>query len=101
MGHPTASQVDIRHVLVAGDTHGNWRWTCHLAALAVANECELIVQVGDFGYFPRMAGGDRFLDEVDAALATHGIGMWFIDGNHDDHSALVEHRRRSARCGHR
>ncbi len=92
MPDPTTDYDDMRHVLVAGDTHGNTRWTCHLAALAVANGCELVVQVGDFGYFPRVSEGERFLDDVDAAFAAAGLELWFIDGNHDDHAALAVHR---------
>jgi hypothetical protein len=92
MGKPTTCRAGLQRILVAGDTHGNSRWACYLATLAAANECELIIQVGDFGYFPNMIGGDGFLDDVDLALATHGVEMWFIDGNHDDHAALAEHR---------
>jgi hypothetical protein len=51
-----------------------------------------VIQVGDFGYFPDHPDGPRFLTAVDTACTRHGVEFWFIDGNHDDHSALAEHR---------
>ena len=88
----TSSRAEVRRVLLAGDTHGNTRWTCYLGALAAETDCDLIIQVGDFGFFPNLAGGERFLDDVNSGLTGHGVELWFIDGNHDDHGALAAHR---------
>lgn len=79
-------------MLVAGDTHGNTPWVERLAATAAEQGCPIAIQVGDFGYFPDHPEGLRFLTAVDTACARHGVELWFIDGNHDDHSALAEHR---------
>ena len=56
----------------------------------------VIIQVGDFGYFPNLPGGPGLLAAANAACATNGVELWFIDGNHDDHSALAEHRQADA-----
>ena len=77
-------------VLIAGDTHGNTKWVKHLIDAAARNDCPVIIQVGDFGYFPDHRDGPRFLSAVDQACAANGVELWFIDGNHDDHTSLVE-----------
>ena len=84
----------IRRVLMAGDTHGNIGWIKRLAKAAADNDCPVIIQVGDFGYFPAHGEGRHFLTAVERACATNGIKLWFIDGNHDDHTSLahLEHR---------
>lgn len=90
------SRDDVRRVLVAGDTHGNTAWVEGLVRTAAEQHCPIVFQVGDFGYFPDLSGGPRFLTAVDAACARHGVEFWFIDGNHDDHFALAQHREADA-----
>ena len=79
------SRDDVRRVLVAGDTHGNAPWVEGLAATAAEQGCPIVIQVGDFGYFPDHPNGPRYLTAIDTACARHGVELWFIDGNHDDH----------------
>jgi len=71
-----------------GDVHGKIRAvmaTCeHAAGAGIA----VLVSVGDFGFFPGRARGDRFLAEVEEALERYGLYLILVDGNHDDHSAL-------------
>ena len=86
------SRDDVRRVLIAGDTHGNTAWVERLTRTAAEQGCPIIIQVGDFGYFPDHPDGPRFLTSVDTACALSGVELWFIDGNHDDHFALAEHR---------
>jgi len=90
-----SSRDDVRRVLIAGDTHGNTKWAEGLARSAAELGCPVIIQVGDFGYFPDHPDGARFLTAVDTACAINGVELWFIDGNHDDHFALGEHRERN------
>ena len=91
------SRDDARRVLIAGDTHGNTSWVETLARKAAEQGCPIIIQVGDFGYFPDHPGGPRFLTAVDTACAVNGVELWFIDGNHDDHFALAKHREATRR----
>ena len=81
---------DVRRVLIAGDTHGNTKWVKNLTEVAARNDCPVIIQVGDFGYFPDHRDGPRFISAVDQACAANGVEVWFIDGNHDDHTSLAE-----------
>nr|WP_300146199.1 metallophosphoesterase [Propionicimonas sp.] len=59
---------------------------------AQALGADLIVQVGDFGFWPRGNGnsGQKYLRKVDAKLATLGLDLWFIPGNHEDWPSLAK-----------
>jgi predicted phosphodiesterase len=87
--------ADVSRVLLAGDTHANPRWIGHLCRVASEQNCALIVQVGDFGYFPLDRGGQAFLDATERAGVEHGVHVAFIDGNHDDHTQLAQLRGES------
>ena len=93
MDAPTISRHEIHRVLIAGDTHGNTAWMEALTRTAAAEGCAVIIQVGDFGYFPNFPDGPGFLADANAACATNGVELWFVDGNHDDHDALAQFRQ--------
>lgn len=75
-------------VLMLGDTHADT--TATLAAIDHAAELQvdIIVQVGDFGYWPLDQRGQAFLRNVWKRLAMHGLELWWIDGNHEDFEQL-------------
>jgi hypothetical protein len=75
-------------ILVAGDTHGSDRNARFVVQEAYAEGADLILQVGDFGYWPRFPDGRAFLKEVERVLARYDLPLWFIDGNHEDHETL-------------
>lgn len=81
-----------RLAAVAGDWHGNAAWATRairrISARLAAGEPHLIVHLGDFGVWPD-ASGVAYLGAVEAALADAGMELWFIDGNHEDHSMLA------------
>lgn len=52
---------------------------------ASTHGAELIIQLGDFGYWPGSAAGERFLD----VARRSSIPLWWIDGNHEHHDALA------------
>ena len=53
----------MTRVLLVGDTHGNQRWLQGTVFPTAAREdVDLIVQIGDFGWWPGNAGGDAFLE---------------------------------------
>lgn len=85
-------------IMVLGDTHGDIQWCVEITRLAGAHGVERILQVGDFGYWPRMSAtphashAELLLDQLDGACETHGVDGWdVLDGNHDDHIALRLH----------
>jgi len=78
----------VSRVLFAGDWHANAAHARAVLALAADIGAERVVQVGDFGYWPRTGAGRVFVAAVADAVAATGIGVWFCDGNHEDHGSL-------------
>ncbi len=79
---------DPERVLLAGDTHGNIRWVAMLAVLARHYECDAMVQLGDFGYWPHTERGRLFLERTEKVTAHVGIPLYWLDGNHENHDLL-------------
>lgn len=81
-------------VLIAGDTHGDIRWAAHLTSVAADHGASVVLQVGDFGFWPRMdhngqSHAEQFLGRISADCKAYGVQEWIVlDGNHDDHSEL-------------
>ncbi len=75
-------------MLLAGDTHGNVKWVAMLAVLARHYECQTIVQLGDFGYWPHTERGRLFLERVEKVTAHLDIPLYWLDGNHENHDEL-------------
>lgn len=85
----------IRRVLVAGDVHGSKKFVASLAKNAYKQNTQVILQLGDFGYWEHQPDGVRFLDYVNSELdrkAKGGVGrdLWLVwlDGNHENHELL-------------
>lgn len=92
----TARQVPLAEMsdeptklLIAGDTHGDYEWIDWLTFVAVEQECDGIVQLGDFGFWPG-DGGVTFLDMVEESCADQDLHLWALDGNHDWHPWILE-----------
>jgi hypothetical protein len=77
-------------VLVAGDTHGDGGWWEVIVGAAVEACCPVVLQLGDFGFWPGTPGGDGYLDEVDRLAEVAGIEVWWIAGNHEHWGHLGE-----------
>ena len=81
---------DPGRVLVAGDTHGNAKWCAFLGVAAEHWDCPVVLQLGDFGYWPHVDAGQLFLDRVERVAERTGTTFVWIDGNHENHEALRE-----------
>ena len=92
MGGPPADNVRMR-VLFVGDTHANAGfWPTYVTPAVEANDVDLVVQVGDFGWWPH---ANVFLN---SARRTP-VPTLFIDGNHEHFRQLrtiVEHMEPNA-----
>lgn len=65
--------------IVVGDVHG--RYDC-LQKIYTKNKPDIIIQCGDFGYFPKFENCRMsFLEEIKCKTL-------FCDGNHEDHESL-------------
>lgn len=95
-------------IAIVGDLHGNFNYTQKLLREIAKNNVDLIIQVGDFGYWPKSStffsydSNDEvvrysqwfptestFVDQVSLELRKLGLKLWFVDGNHENHEALA------------
>lgn len=77
-------------ILLAGDTHGNTRHVQYLLKIAKEQDCDSIFQVGDFGAWEHFASGVEYFDTVDRHARLHGIPVYWLDGNHDKTSLVLD-----------
>jgi Calcineurin-like phosphoesterase len=77
-------------ILLAGDTHGNTTHVRYLIDVAVDQGCDRIFQLGDFGAWEHMSDGRQFMDKVANYARKNAILVYFLDGNHDKTSLLLE-----------
>ncbi len=75
-------------ILIIGDSHGNTGWLQTALNYGHDQGCELAISVGDFGYWPRWSGGQKFIKKIERTLAALEMNLWFVDGNHEDHERL-------------
>lgn len=71
-------------ILLAGDVHGNCSFVISLLDQARNHGCDRIVQVGDWGAWEHEPDGLKFVRDVEKHAAKRGIGIWWLDGNHDN-----------------
>ncbi len=76
-------------VLVAGDVHANVSWLRRLCDLARQHDCDVILQLGDFGFWPHHPDGARFMKHVAHHAVRADLTVYWIDGNHENHTALA------------
>lgn len=83
---------DPKHIVVAGDWHGNLAWAFgvvrRLPELLPDEQPRIVLHCGDFGIWPGPPG-QRYLRNLDRELEDAGAVLWFVDGNHEDHDALA------------
>lgn len=72
-----------QRILVLGDVHGEFG---RLNALINVKKPDLILQCGDFGYWPKWVKTGQ-VDPI-TNVKTHGVKLLFCDGNHEDHWSL-------------
>lgn len=68
-------------ILFLGDTHANIKLVNQAVNVSKNTKIDLIIQVGDFGYFPNLI--PTFLEQFNSS-----VPFYFIDGNHEDHLSL-------------
>lgn len=75
-------------VLFSGDWHAGTDFARATVDIAHDLGIDRIVQVGDFGFWPRFDQGKAFLDAVSEHAVSRDVSVWFCDGNHEDHDSL-------------
>lgn len=66
-----------------GDTHGNLPYTHKALRYAARNDADLVVSVGDFGYWD-----DNYAKNVGEEAGRLELQVFFVDGNHENHEVL-------------
>lgn len=82
------ARVEVEeNILLAGDTHGDLSHWWYLLGIADKYDVRLILQLGDFGYWPHVGAGVEYLRKLNRMLGDDRAVLW-IDGNHDAHTHL-------------
>lgn len=72
-------------IFVAGDTHGNLAWVVnHLYPLAARLDADMILVLGDFGWWEHTMQGVTFLNFISDTAQETGIPLAALRGNHDN-----------------
>lgn len=79
-------------VAFLGDTHANTQATYQVIDKVAELGVDTIIQCGDFGFWPRLPLGQKFLRKISHRLVNNGIILHWADGNHEDHSRLPHHQ---------
>lgn len=91
----------VSRVLVVGDLHGNDRAAAAAIHHAAQQGAQLVVQVGDFGFWPtanrtqRKPYGEGFTAWVERTCREVGVPLLWVRGNHEDHPALFAEREKA------
>lgn len=76
-------------ILIVGDTHGNWG---ALNTLMQKKKPSLVIQCGDFGWWPRMEvkkHGQQKEWLLKGLKVPIGTEVLWVDGNHEDHDDIL------------
>lgn len=79
----------MTRILVAGDWHGNVEWSQKIVHVAVNNNCQNILQLGDFGYWSGPKGL-KYRNELSQCLMDNYIKLYWLPGNHEDYNQIAE-----------
>ncbi len=75
-------------VLLVGDTHGSRKAIATAFSVATELSCDLIFQLGDFGFDPRSRSGNSYLTWVNDVIKSQGVPFYWLAGNHEDWNDL-------------
>jgi predicted phosphodiesterase len=83
-------------LMLAGDWHGDSMWAEIMIGWAKKHHCDAILQLGDWGYWPRweeetrsQTGTCHFTQKMKAYAEKVGVRIYWLDGNHENHEALT------------
>ena len=85
--HPTLEKfptADVGRVGLVGDTHANTGWFAAVIKEMAADGIKVIVQLGDFGWWP----SHSFAWKISRTAVALGVDVLFLDGNHEHHPHL-------------
>lgn len=77
-------------VMASGDWHANQPFAERTIDYAVYSGADTIVQCGDFGLWTPSPRLDRYINKIHSEAAVNGIHVYWLDGNHEDHTRRDE-----------
>lgn len=84
----TISELEPDRVLLAGDWHGSLAQAKAVVRRAHEEMIRVVLQLGDFGIWPR---DSAFLNGLNELLEELDMLVFFVDGNHEDFDQLYEY----------
>lgn len=75
-------------VLLCGDTHASKSHFNYLFEKVKELKPDVMIVLGDFGYWPRFRIGVSFLQHIQRLAEEAKLDIWWLDGNHEDHEWL-------------
>ncbi len=80
-----------KEILIVGDLHGGWG---HLNKLITKKKPKIVLQCGDFGWWPHMEVKRPPIYSIKNRWVLKGIKpgdskVYWCDGNHEDHASLI------------
>jgi Icc-related predicted phosphoesterase len=82
--------LDPTAVLTCGDVHGDADEVDYCLRVAQEQGAQAAFFLGDFGYWEHEQSGITYLDRVEKLAAARDFPIYFLDGNHDKISLLLE-----------
>lgn len=73
-------------LLFCGDWHGEPSAATNAAKIASQQDCRIVVQCGDFGFWPHLS--PDYVHLVNKNLMRYDISMVWVDGNHENFDVL-------------
>lgn len=86
----TSMLPEPSRIMLAGDWHGNTLWAIQCIRHAHEQGCDVIVHLGDFGWWIDCIDTHKFLRHVQKTLTECGITLYWVDGNHEFHPGIDE-----------
>lgn len=80
-------------IMVCGDWHGDTEWAVKMVKRTAQLGLDRIIQVGDFGLWDHTLGGMKYLDIMNEACRKHGVKIYWLDGNHENHDHLAIYKK--------
>lgn len=72
---------------MVGCVHADTGWLLnHVLPAAAASEVDAVFVAGDFGYWSH---APKFIRVAQRAKESHGVDIWFIEGNHEGYTKLA------------
>lgn len=92
----TFDMPEPTRLMLAGDWHGDATWAEIMLDRAKKAGCDAVLQLGDWGYWPRyeeftrsQTGHCHFTQKMKAYAEKLELPVYWLDGNHENHDALT------------